>query len=124
MEENAPIQNITLEYDFTNIKLSGKRDINSFIDDWLSIRNNLSGSTKNILINDTMAGEISQEGICLLLEVLSEYNFYNNKKIAIILNDTNSYNTRFFDVFAKHWGMNIKHFINEKEAVCYLIKQS
>lgn len=124
MKEKASLTVETLKDGFSKIQFNGRRDINTVIDNWLRIRNDADNEYKNILIIDDMAGKIGSEGICLLTEMLSEYNFYRQKRIAIVLKEENSYSTRFFDLFAKSWGLNTKHFTCETEAFEWLGKES
>jgi hypothetical protein len=120
MSEIDSVHICTLGNGIYKIELSGKRSINNMIDGWLRLKGKINASCKNLLVVDNMKGEISPEGICLFIEILSEYHFYSENKIAIILNDENSYSTRFFDAFAKNWGLNIKHFADEEIAANWL----
>jgi hypothetical protein len=101
------------------IEFSGDRNINKYIGSWLEIKNAGNASQK-VFVIDNMKGELSSEGVCLLIEMLSEYSFYRKKKIAVVLAEENAYSTRFFDVIAKNWGLNIQHFKNETEALDWL----
>jgi hypothetical protein len=117
-DKSSPWNVIPLD-EVLRTEFSGDRDINGFIDSWLGIKN-VSNNSQKVLVIDNMKGEISSEGICLLVEMLSEYNFYRKKKIAVVLAEENSYSARFFDVIAQNWGLNIKHFTAETEAVKWL----
>jgi hypothetical protein len=110
-----------LEDRIAKIEFIGNRDINEYLDGWLGLRKVVNKPYSKILIVDKMPGEISSEGICLLIEMLSEYKFYEKQKIAVVLAQSNAYNTRFFDVVAKNWGLNIKHFADEEEAANWLL---
>lgn len=120
MEEAVSLQAETMEDDILKIQFNGRRDINNVIDNWLRVRSVDDKEYENILIIDNMAGKIGPEGICLLAEILSEYDFYRRKRIAIVLKEENSYSTRFFEIIAKNWGIKTKHFNTEKEAVKWL----
>lgn len=121
MEEKVTLNVEALKNDLCKIQFSGKRYIDKLIDNWLEIRHVINNPCEKLLIVDDMTGEISAEGICLLVEMLSEYDFYRHKKIAIVLPDKNSYSSHFFDVYAKNWGINTKHFDNETDAVNWLL---
>jgi hypothetical protein len=112
------LQNVGItEDELQRIELTGSRSVNGWLNSWLGIKNLKKGK---LLVVDNMTGEMSLEGICMLIEMLSEYCFYKENKIAVVLNDNNSYNSRFFDLFAKYWGISAKHFVDENEAVEWL----
>jgi hypothetical protein len=119
MEERESVKVKIPEEEIAKIELKGDRNINEFIESWLGIKNVNSDSEK-ILVIDNMKGAVNAEGICLLIEMLSEYSFYRKKKIAVVLTESNSYSARFFDVIAQNWGLNIKHFTDETEALKWL----
>lgn len=119
MEDKLSLNVGTLKEAFIKVHFKGKRDINQMIDNWFNLHN-IIVDYKNILIIDSMEGELSIQGICLLFEMISENDFFMHKRIAILLNDAASYNTHFFDIFAKNWGLNIRHFSNEDDAIAWL----
>jgi hypothetical protein len=119
MKTNELLTVEMLEEEIVKIELRGNNSIKGFIENWLEIKN-LSNISQKVLVIDNMKGEISCEGICLLIEMLSEYDFYRKKKIAVVLGEDNAYSTRFYDVIAQNWGLNIKHFNAETEAVKWL----
>jgi hypothetical protein len=123
MKEREPFAIEKLEDRIAKIEFLGNRNINEFIDSWLGIRNVIDESCTKLLVVDNMKGAISAEGICLLIEMLSEYKFYEKKKIAVVLAESNAYSPRFFDVIARNWGINTKHFTCETEALEWLGKE-
>ena len=120
MEDKISILIEKREDRFIKVCFSGERYANEWINSWMKTRSLINCPCEKILIIDNMQGEIITEGICLLTEMLSEYNFYREKKIAVVLKESNSYSAHFFDVFAKNWGLNIKHFIIVTEALEWL----
>jgi hypothetical protein len=119
MEDKLSLNVGILKEALIKVHFKGKRDINQMIDNWFNLHN-IAADYKNILIIDSMEGELSTQGICLLFEMISENDFFMQKRIAILLDDTASYNTHFFDIFAKNWGLNIRHFSNEDDALTSL----
>jgi hypothetical protein len=123
MEEKVLSKVEMTENGLFKIEFSGKRCASQMVESWLEIKNAANGFCKSLLVVDNMKGEINPEGVCLLTELLSEYYFYKEKKIAILLNNKDSYSPRFFDLFAKSWGLNTKHFTCETEALEWLGKE-
>jgi hypothetical protein len=120
MEDAVSLQAEIRKDDLLKIQFNGNRDLNALIYKWLGIKSDVNSKYGKILIIDNMEGNLSSEGICILFELLSEYDFYRQKRIAIVLKDENSYSTRFFEIIAQSWGINTKHINNENEAVNWL----
>lgn len=110
-----------LKDDLLKIQFNGIRDMNVLFYKWLEIRNGVNSKYGKILIIDNMEGKLSSEGICILFELIAEYDFYRGKKIAILLNDESAYSSRFFDAVAGNWGISTKHFYCENKAIKWLI---
>lgn len=98
----------------------GKRVEYLYFDFWMEVKDLVNSNNKHVLIHDLMTGKISIEGITTLLEMLSCLSVFSNLKIAIILSSKDSYSEKFFDTFAKNWGLNIRHFNNEEDGLAWL----
>lgn len=67
-----------------------------------------------------MTGVMRVNQVSYLIGFLSDNKSYKRKKIAIVLKEGSSYNSRFYDIVAKNCGICIKHFKLERDAIEWL----
>lgn len=120
MEGNNSLEVEVLEDGLLKACFRGERGIEQVIDNWLQIRSFTEEVCNKLLILDFMTGKMCAGEISFLLEVLAEYNYFKKKKIAIVLDNDNSHTQRFFEIYSKNLGIDIKHFFNEKAAMMWL----
>jgi hypothetical protein len=125
MEEKVSIKIETIEDGFISVQFFGIRKLNEMTANWRKIGNIVNDSCNNILIYDSMAGEVGIKEICMLIEMLSEYYYYIHNKIAVVFADNLSYkyNTHYFEIFARNLGLNVRHFANKMDAVNWFFQK-
>lgn len=111
---------VLLSEKFDRIQFIGKRTLDISIKVWTDLSQLINNAHKNLLIMDEMTGVMNANEISRLIESIRENSSYKQKRIAIVLEESISYNSRFFDIVAKNIGIRIKHFNNEKDATDWL----
>ncbi len=89
---------------------------------WLSIGESVKHPLEKYLVYDMMSGKISDEEVAQLISEVEKNNLLRYKKIAVFLNEPESYNYRFFDSAVKYSEFSIKHFTNISEAKEWLVE--
>jgi hypothetical protein len=105
---------------FNKIQFVGTRSLDESIKIWSDLSQLIDNSHKNLLIEDEMTGKMSANETSCVIESISDYKTYKSKKIAIVLKEESSYNSRLFDIIARNCGVCIKHFKLEEEAIGWL----
>jgi len=111
---------VLLSEKFDRIQFTGKRTLETSIKVWADLSPLINNTHKNLLIVDEMTGVMNANEISRLIESIIDNSLYKQKRIAIVLNKSISYNFRFFDIVAKNIGIRLKHFNDEKDAADWL----
>lgn len=104
------------------ICLKGLRSFEKLIGLWDGIIKLILDLHKNCLIEDNMEGKIDVIEIFKLVKFINSSGFDHHIKTSIILNNSQAYDTDFFDTVSANRGYQIRHFSSEKETLDWLEK--